>query len=120
MSAKQSRAGNVIEFNDGKLWFQKKNNILTIGLTLDGLDDVGDVEGVNFPSEGDDFDKDDVICEVDGSDGAIKVYTPAAGFVVEVNGPVVDDAQILNEDPIDEGWLVKLEIQDESDLKEYL
>lgn len=120
MSAKESRAGSIIEFNDGKLWFQKKLNILTIGMTLDALDGVGDVEGVNLPSEGDDFDKDDVIAEIDGSDDNVKVYTPAAGFVIEVNAAVSEDTQILNEDPIDEGWLVKIEIQDESDLKEYL
>lgn len=120
MSAKQSRAGSIIEFNDGKLWFQKKNNILTLGITLDALDELGDIEALNLPSEGDDFDKDDVICEIDGSDSTIKVYTPAAGIVTEVNAPVTDDVQILNEDPIDEGWLIKIEIQDESDLKEYL
>jgi glycine cleavage system H protein len=96
MSAKQSRAGSIIEFNDGKLWFQKKNNVLTIGLTLDALDEIGEVEGVNLPSGGDDFDKDDVICEVDGADGSIKVYTPAAGIVSEVNSPLTDDIEILN------------------------
>lgn len=120
MAAKESRAGSIIEFNDGKLWFHKKSDTLTIGITLASLDELGDVEGLNLPSEGDDFDKDDVICEVDGSDGNMKVYTPAAGFVKEVNKSLSDDVQILNEDPIDEGWLVKLEIQDESDLKEYL
>lgn len=120
MSAKESRAGSIVDFNDGKLWFQKKSNILTIGITLDALDDVGDIEGVNLPNEGDDFDKDDVIAEIDGSSDTLKVYTPAAGFVTEVNAAVSDDTQILNEDPIDEGWLVKIEIQDESDLKEHL
>ena len=120
MSAKQSRAGSIIEYNDGKLWFHKKNNTVTIGITLNALDDVGEAEELNLPSDGDDFDKDDVVCEVDGSDGALKVYAPAAGFVTEVNESLADDIQILNEDPIDEGWLVKLEIQDDSDLKEYL
>ena len=119
MSAKESRSGSIIEYNDGKFWFHKKLNIVTIGLTLAALDEIGEVEAVNLPSDGDDFDKDDVVCEVDGSDGTIKVYTPAAGFVAEVNSPVSDDVQIVNEDPIDEGWLVKLEIQDDSDLKEY-
>jgi glycine cleavage system H protein len=120
MSAKESRAGSIIEYNDGKLWFQKKSGTLTIGITLDALDALGDIEGVNLPGDGDDFDKDDVICEIDGSDDTLKVYSPAAGFVTEVNEALSEDTQILNEDPIDEGWLVKIEIQDESDLKEYL
>ena len=120
MSAKQSRSGSIIEYNEGKLWFHKKLNTVTIGVTLAALDEIGEVEGVSLPTDGDDFDKDDMVCELDGSDGNIKIYTPAAGFVTEVNGPVTDDVQIINEDPIDEGWLVKLEIQDDTDLKEYL
>lgn len=120
MSAKQSRSGSIIEYSDGKLWFHKKSNTITIGVTLNALDEIGEVEDVSLPSDGDDFDKDDVVCELDGSDGSLKVYSPAAGFVTEVNAPVADDVQIINEDPIDEGWLVKLEIQDDSDLKEYL
>ena len=120
MAAKESRAGSIIEYNDGKLWFHKKNNIVTIGITLNALDDTGEIEGISLPAEGDDFDKDDVVCEVDGSDGTMKVYAPAAGFVLEVNEPISEDVQILNEDPIDEGWLVKLEIQDDTDLKEYV
>lgn len=120
MSAKQSRSGSIIEYNDGKLWFHKKLNTITVGVTLNALDELGDVEAINLPGDGDDFDKDDVLCEIDGSDSNIKVYAPAAGFVTEVNQSAADDPQIVNEDPIDEGWLVKLEIQDESDLKEYL
>jgi|SRR6516162_5128882 glycine cleavage system H protein len=120
MSAKESRAASIIEFNEGKLWFQKKSGVVTIGITLAALDEIGDVEDIDLPSEGDDVDKDDILCEISGADGVIKVYAPAAGFVTAVNEPLKEDVEILNEDPIDEGWLVKLEIQDESDLKEYL
>ena len=120
MSAKESRAGSIIEFNDGKLWFQKKSGVVTVGITLSALDEIGEAEEIELPNEGDDFDKDDVICEISGSDGSVKVYAPAAGFVTEVNAPIAEDIEILNEDPIDEGWLVKLEIQDDTDLKEYL
>lgn len=120
MAAKESRSASIIEYNEGKLWFHKKSNVLTIGVTLAALDETGEVEALDLPNEGDDFDKDDVICELDGAEGALKVYSPAAGFVSAVNGPLADDVQILNEDPIDEGWLVKIEIQDDSDIKEYL
>lgn len=120
MAAKESRLGKIIEFQENRLWFQKKLNTIIIGITNDALDELGTVEGINLPSVGDDFDKDDVICEVDGSDSNVKVYTPAAGFVLEVNEMLAEDAEILNEDPIDEGWLIKIEIQDDTDLKEYI
>lgn len=120
MAAKESRIGKIIEFQENRLWFQKKLNVIIIGITNDALDELGTVEALNMPSVGDDFDKDDVVCEIDGSDSTLKVYTPAAGFVCEVNEMLEEDAEVLNEDPIDEGWLIKIEIQDESDLKEYI
>lgn len=120
MAPKESRASKIVQYEEDRLWFQKKANTVLLGITLDALDELGEVTRVDLPSVGDDFDKDDVVCEVDGSEGAVKVYAPAAGFVAEINEGLASDAAILNEDPIDEGWLVKLEIQDESDLKEYL
>jgi len=110
----------MIEYEDGNLWFTKKGNLLTIGISLASVDEIGEAESVNLPSVGDDFDKEDVLCEVTGVDGTIKVFTPAAGFISEVNELLAEDIEVLNEDPIDEGWLVKIEMQDETDLKEYL
>lgn len=118
--AKESRVGKLIEYNEGKLWFQKKSDSVIVGVTLAALDEIGDVDAVDFPSQGDDFDKDDVVCELDGSGGSLKLYAPAAGFVAEINTAVADDINLLNEDPLDEGWLVKIEIQDETDLKEFV
>lgn len=120
MSPKESRASKIVEYQDGRLWFHHKAGTVLVGITLSGLDELGEAQTIELPNEGDDFDKDDVLCDIDGTDGAIKVYAPAAGMIKEVNGALKDDIQILNEDPIDEGWLIKLEIQDDSDLKEYL
>ena len=46
-----------------------------------------------------------------------EVYTPVAGEVVEVNQAVVDDPEVLNEDPHGEGWLVKVRYSSAGDLE---
>ncbi len=46
-----------------------------------------------------------------------EVYTPVAGEVVEVNDAVVDDPELLNDDPHGEGWLVKIRFSSAADLK---
>lgn len=117
---KKSRAAKIIDFDEGKLWFQKDGNTLVLGITLDALDELGTVKSVSMPADGDDFDKDDVVVEIEGEEGAVNVTTPAAGFVTEINTALDSDPGILSEDPIDEGWLVKIEMQDVTDLKEYL
>ncbi len=120
MAPKESRLTKLVEFYDGNLWFHKKSNIITLGITVDGLESIGEAESINLPAVGDDFSKDDSVLEVDGTDNTITVHTPAAGFVTEVNEALIEDISILNEDPIDEGWLVKIEMEDGADLTEYL
>jgi glycine cleavage system H protein len=107
------------EFLDGKLWFHRKGSMLTVGLTSLAIEEIGSVESVEFPDEGADFEKGETIVTVDGSLGKIEVVTPATGLVQEINEAAKDEPDMVSEDPLEEGWLVKLEIQDTSDLKEY-
>lgn len=108
------------EFCEGKLWFQRKGTTVTVGMTSLAIEEVGDVETVEFPNEGDDFEKGDVVVTVDGSGGKFEVITPASGIIQEVNEAAKEAPDVVSEDPLEEGWLVKLEIQDPSDLKEFV
>ena len=46
-----------------------------------------------------------------------EVYTPVAGEIVEINDAVVEDPELLNEEPQSEGWLVKIRFSSAADLK---
>jgi glycine cleavage system H protein len=107
------------EYSDGKLWFHRKGSIVTVGLSTSAVEDIGTVESVEFPNEGDDFEKGEVVVTLDGSNGSLEVTTPASGIVQEINEAAKDTPDMVSEDPLEEGWLVKLEIQDTSDLKEF-
>jgi glycine cleavage system H protein len=107
------------EYLDGKLWFQRKGTIVTLGITSSAIEDVGSVQTIDFPEEGLDFEKGEVIMTVDGSNGSIEVSAPASGIVQEVNEAAKEEPDMVSDDPLEEGWLVKIEIQDKTDLKEF-
>ncbi|MDR3608632.1 MAG: glycine cleavage system protein H [Oligoflexia bacterium] len=107
------------EFNEGKFWFYRKNSVLTVGLTSLATDEIGQVESIEFPDEGGDFVKGDVVVTIEGSSGRLEVTTPASGIIHEINEQAKAEPDIVSEDPLEEGWLVKLEIQDASDLQEF-
>ena len=119
VAKEENRSRKIIEFDDGRLWFQKKSGSIVLGLTEQGVEELDGIESVSLPNDGDDFDKEDVVVEIEGAEGTISLFTPAAGFVTEVNTAVEDDTALLQEDPLGEGWLVRIEIQDETDLKEF-
>jgi glycine cleavage system H protein len=89
------------EFNEGKLWFHRN------------------VESIDFPAEGDDFEKGDVVATVDGTNGKFEVIAPASGIVQEINEAAKEEPDVVADDPLEEGWLVKLEVQDTTELKEF-
>ena len=107
------------EFQDGKLWFQRRGTTVTVGLTNTAIEEIGDIEGIELPNEGDDFDKGDVVVTIEGTKASFEVTTPAAGVIHEINDTAKTEPELVAEDPLEEGWLVKLEIQDTTDLKEF-
>jgi glycine cleavage system H protein len=107
------------EFLDGKLWFTRRNSIVTVGLTNLAVEEIGEVQSIEFPDEGEDFTKGDLCVTVDGSNGKIEVIAPATGIVQELNEAAKAEPDMVSEDPLEEGWLIKFEIEDRSELKEY-
>lgn len=107
------------EYMDGQAWFTRKQTVLTIGVTNAGLEDIGEVESVTLPEEGDDLSKSEVAVTIEGTSGTLELITPAAGLVHAVNERLSGSPETLSEDPLEEGWLVKIEIEDPTDLKEY-
>lgn len=108
------------EYEEGHLWFERSGTVLTLGVTTLAIEEIGAVASVELPEQGDDFDKGEIISTVTGANGSIDLICPAAGIIQEVNGAAEEDPTIIGEDPQEEGWIIKLEIQDTSDLKEFL
>jgi|GEM_PF-799958 len=115
MSDAPPKAG---EFHEGKLWFNRKGKSLTLGLTSLGVELIGQIEDVELPDEGEDFEKGDTVVTISGSKGSIELIAPATGVIEEINATAKAEPDVVNEDPLEEGWLVKLQIEDVSDLLE--
>lgn len=108
------------EFGDGKLWYQRKGKMIVLGLTSTAVDEMGTVEGIEFPDAGVNFSQGDVVLTVDGTHGMMEVVTPASGNIIEINHALRDELDIITEDPTEEGWLVKIEIDDASEIQDYI
>ncbi len=99
------------EFDQGRLWYSRRGNVLTIGLTSRAIDTLGDLEAIDVPEEGDHFDAGDDFVTVEGTRGSIEVSLPTKGLVVEVNA-ATGDLTAIADDPLEEGWLVRYQIDD--------
>lgn len=107
------------EYSEGKLWFERQGTFLTLGLTSSAIDDLGSVESVNLPDEGEDFTKGEVVATIEGSKGSLEMITPASGVVEAVNSVLQEEPDRVAEDPLEEGWLIKVKIEDSSELPDF-
>lgn len=108
------------EMDRGATWFEWDGAELTLGVTLTTVDGLGDLERVTLPEAGETVSRDDILFVCEGTASTYEGASPVSGVVTAVNSEVLDEPGKLNEDPLDEGWLVKLEVHDESQIQELL
>ena len=98
-------------------WVRVDADVCVLGITEFAQQELGEVVFVEPPEVGQVFDTNDEIGTIESVKAVAEVYTPVAGEVVEVNDAVVDDPELLNEDPHGDGWLVKIRFSSAADLK---
>jgi glycine cleavage system H protein len=109
-----------LKFSKEHEWVRVSGNIATIGVSDFAQDQLGEVVFVELPDEGEEFEKDDAFGVIESVKSVNDIYAPLSGKIVEVNDPVVDSPEIVNEDPYGEGWLVKIEVSDLKELGELM
>lgn len=99
----------------GYMWVHQADGVITIGINEDGLADFEEIQSVDLPAEGDQIEADVVLGTVETDDGPLDIYSPVSGTVLEVNSQVLDEPALIQEDPYEEGWLIKIEATDDLD-----
>ncbi|HXU31581.1 MAG TPA: glycine cleavage system protein GcvH [Thermoanaerobaculia bacterium] len=98
-------------------WVRVEDDVCILGITEYAQAELGEVVFVELPEVGQVFDSGDEIGTIESVKAVAEVYTPLAGEIIEINDGVVDDPEILNEDPHHEGWLVKIRFSSADDIK---
>ena len=93
-------------------WLHIEGDVATIGVTDYAQSQLGDVVFVELPAVGTDVTAGAVVGEIESTKSVGELYAPLAGTVVEVNDAVVDDPSLVNAEPFEGGWLIKVEIAD--------
>lgn len=101
-------------------WAREQNGTVRIGITEFAQDELGDVVFVELPSEGDAVGKDEQFGVIESIKAVSDLYSPVSGTVTATNDRLVDEPELVNEDPFGDGWMVEVDLDDESELDELL
>lgn len=91
-----------------------------IGITDYAQGELGDVVFVELPAAGDTFERMDVFGTIEAVKAVSDLYCPLSGEVVEVNQALDGDPALVNADPYEEGWMIRIRIRDASELDDLL
>jgi glycine cleavage system H protein len=97
-------------------WAQVDENIVTVGITEYAQNALGEVVYVELPEEGQKVTQGEPFGVVESVKAVSDLYAPVSGTVIEVNSSLNDDPSVLNDDPINNGWLVRIEMDTEKEL----
>tara|TARA_B110001454_G_scaffold16145_2_gene14611 strand:- start:25439 stop:25837 length:399 start_codon:yes stop_codon:yes gene_type:complete len=99
----------------GYMWIQKEDGVVTVGINEEGLQDFDEITSIELPSENDKVEADTVIGTIETDDGPLDIYSPVDGTILEINPQVLENPSLIQDDPFEEGWLLRIETTDDID-----
>lgn len=109
-----------LKYTQDHEWIIADGNIGTVGVTDFAQESLGDVTFVELPSVGTQVKKGDAFGVVESVKAASDLYIPVSGTIVEVNESLDDSPDLVNSSPYDDGWLIKIELDEPSQVDELM
>jgi len=101
-------------------WIQYDGQIVTIGITDFAQSELGDVIFLEFPDVGQDLIQNDPFGTIEAVKTVADLNAPVAGNVLETNAELEGAPELVNQDPYGKGWMIKIEVEDDSGKAELL
>lgn len=97
-------------------WVVVDGDVATIGISDFAQDQLGEVVYVDMPSEGDTLNAGESFGEIESVKSVSELFAPVSGEIIAVNSALGDSPETVNADPHGEGWMIKVRVEDESEL----
>lgn len=98
----------------------EEDNVVAVGITDYAQEKLGDIVNVELRRVGDEVERGEAIGTIDSQKVSSEVIAPVSGVIIEVNDLLNEDPGVINSDPYEEGWLVRIEIEDMDQLDDLL
>jgi glycine cleavage system H protein len=102
-------------------WVKKvSDDEITVGITDYAQGELSDVVFVELPEVGSSFAKMEPFGTIEAVKAVSELYTPVSGEITAVNDDLADDPAVVNRDPYGDGWMVRIRLNDTSELDDLL
>ena len=97
-----------------------EEGVLTVGISDHAQDLLGDIVFIELPDVGDVLDAEGESAIVESVKAASDVFSPLSGEVIEINEKLLDEPEVVNSSPLEDGWFFKIKLNEESSFEDLL
>jgi len=98
-------------------WLKVEGNVATVGITAFAQGELGDIVYVEVETEGEELDQEEVFGSIEAVKTVSDLFMPVSGEITSFNDALEQDPETVNSDPYGDGWLVKIEMSDSSQVE---
>lgn len=105
-----------LKYTEDHEWVKVDGNVATVGVTEYAQNELGDVVYVDITELDEELDQKEVFGSVEAVKTVADLFMPVSGKVIEMNEGLETSPESVNSDPYGEGWMIKIEMSDPSEL----
>ena len=109
-----------LKYTNDHEWVKIDNDIAIVGITDFAQSELGDIVYVEIDTKGDLIEKDSVFGTVEAVKTVSDLFMPLTGEILEVNSALEETPEIINNEPYESGWIIKIKIEDINQIRNLL
>lgn len=109
-----------LKYTNDHEWIKVDGEIATIGITDFAQGELGDIVYVEVDTLDETLDKEEVFGTVEAVKTVSDLFMPISGEILEFNESLETNPEKVNDNPYEDGWMIKIKISDSSELEELL
>ena len=94
----------------------ESGDVALVGITHFAQDQLGDIVFVYFPDDLENLEQFKSFGEIESPKAVSELFAPVSGQIIEVNAELQDRPELVNEEPYEAGWMLKVQLSDTSEM----
>jgi glycine cleavage system H protein len=109
-----------LKYSNDHEWVKVDGNVAYVGISDYAQSELGDIVFVDVDPELSEVTKDEAFGTIEAVKTVSDLLAPVSGKVLEINPELEDEPQLINEDPYEKGWIIKVEMSNPDELNDLL
>lgn len=110
----------TLKFTKNHEWIRVEGQEAYVGISDFAQSELGEIVYVDITTVGENLQKEEVFGSVEAVKAVSDLFIPVGGTVLEANAELEDHPELINKEPYDSGWIIKISLNNSAELQELL